>query len=194
MVLAAIVAEGGCDARNRTSDPLPDGAGSVSVAWVGDMVCGPVAVPLAAPLERGGGREGAGVPYQAASAVGDGGGAGVAAAGNDMAVTYYCCDADAGSWKATHYGESYQGSQLGCPGSGTYDSANPAILAVGPAHYADYPCGTALTVCGAAGCIAGWREDACVGCLGDWIDLSEAGIAAVCGPGVGSCAASVEGR
>ena len=31
-----------------------------------------------------------------------------------------------------------------------------------------------------------------LGCAGDWVDLSEAGIAAVCGPDVGSCAVSVE--
>ena len=97
-------------------------------------------------------------------------------------------------WKATRYGESYNGQQLGCPDSGLYSSANPAIVAVGPSHYLDTPCGTALTVCGAAGCIAGFRVDACPGCLGDWIDLSESGVAAVCGVGVGGCAVSVTPR
>ena len=127
------------------------------------LLCGPVAVPLAASLERGGGREGEGVSAGALQTMGGG-----------------------GTWKATYYDESYNAQQLGCPGSGLYDSANPAIVAVGPSHYLDIPCGTALTVCGAAGCIAGWREDACVGCTGDWVDLSEAGIMAVCGD-VGSC-------
>jgi len=135
------------------------------------LLCGPVAVPLAASLERGGGREGEGVSAGALQTMGGG-----------------------GTWKATYYDESYNAQQLGCPGSGLYDSANPAIVAVGPSHYLDTPCGTALTVCGAAGCIAGWREDACVGCTGDWVDLSEKGIEVACGVGVSTCLVSVTYR
>jgi hypothetical protein len=57
------------------------------------------------------------------------------------------------------------------------------------------PCGSPLRICGPTGCIEGGvREDSCPQCWGDWVDLSTAGIAAVCGPEVSSCNVSVEVR
>ena len=206
MVLAAIVAEGGCDARNRTSDPLPDSAGSVSLAWVGDMVCGPVAPAAMVPdIQRASGQAGEGIDAailaEASSAVAaegsdvgrretdgrrtpDPGGGGGGAA--------YPQDAEFTEGRVTHYGESYNGQQLGCPGSGLYSSANPGIIAVGPADYGRWPCGVELNVCGPGGCITGWRIDACPGCGVAQLDLSEAGFAAVCGPEAsGSCKVTI---
>ena len=114
-----------------------------------------------------------------------------------------------GGWPAiaSHYGEGYAGRSLGC-GNGVYEPDNPAIIAVGPVHYADVPCGTWLRVCtvisqaavdslavdadsgqvGASAegrlpslrCLVGVRADSCPGCssqpLGEYIDLSEAGL------------------
>ena len=81
---------------------------------------------------------------------------------------------------------------------GVYRSADSAIVAVGPDRAADIPCGSLLWVCNPNAarlgsraptdrvgvglrepptlCILGVRADYCPGCLGDWIDLSEAGI------------------
>ena len=80
---------------------------------------------------------------------------------------------------------------MGCSGAGVYRSADPTILAAGPAYYAAWPCFTRLRVCGAAGCVDARRVDSCPGCLGAWVDLSEAGIIAVCGQ-YGRCNVSVE--
>ena len=91
---------------------------------------------------------------------------------------------------ATHYGVSYQGSPLGC-GGGVYDTNDPSIVAVGPAYYAAWPCGTRLRVCGSAGCIDARRRDSCPGCADSWVDLSEAGILATCGH-FGRCSVTVE--
>ena len=77
---------------------------------------------------------------------------------------------------------------MGC--GGVYSSGDVSIAAVGPAYYG-IPCGTPLRVCGAAGCIVARRTDSCPGCAGNWIDLSEAGIVAVCGQ-LGRCSVSVE--
>lgn len=92
---------------------------------------------------------------------------------------------------ATHYGESYEGQPLGC-GTGVYRSVDAGIVAVGPAQYAAWPCGTVLRVCGAAGCVEAIRQDACPGCSPNQLDLSEAGIAAVCGGAeVGRCEVTI---
>jgi len=100
-----------------------------------------------------------------------------------------------GRWSATHYGESYNGRPLGC-GTGVYRSDDPAIIAVGPGHYSEIPCGTTLQVClplslpdvdgqrpemSALRCLVGLRVDSCPGCAGDWLDLSEAGLWYLCG-------------
>lgn len=95
----------------------------------------------------------------------------------------------AGAFVATHYGESYNGRTMGC--GGVYSSGDTSILAAGPAYYGTWPCGTALRVCGAAGCIQVRRTDSCPGCAGNHVDLSESGILAVCG-GYGTCRVSVE--
>ncbi len=87
---------------------------------------------------------------------------------------------------ATHYGESYNGSPLGC-GFGPYSSANPTIVAVGPARAGSMPCGTSIQVCGPAGCIVAMRQDSCPGCSAYVLDLSEAGNAAVCGAPAHTC-------
>ena len=96
--------------------------------------------------------------------------------------------------RATHYGESYNGQRMGCPGAGAYDSADLSILAVSPSRYRDWPCGTRLLVRGPQGRIVVVRQDACPGCdkhgWPEMIDLSEAGHAAVCG--IGTCVVTVE--
>lgn len=90
---------------------------------------------------------------------------------------------------ATHYGAAFEGLRMGC--GGTYRGADPTIVAVGATLAAAAPCGTAITVCGAAGCIDGRRTDYCPGCAGAWVDLSESGIAHVCGVGVGRCVVEI---
>jgi hypothetical protein len=81
--------------------------------------------------------------------------------------------------QATHYGESYNGSSLGC--GGVYSSADTTIIAVSPARYAEWQCGTQIQICGPAGCIIAMRRDACPGCYANLVDLSEEGNALVCG-------------
>lgn len=73
---------------------------------------------------------------------------------------------------------------------GIYDTADPLIVAVGPAYYQSMPCGTPLEICGAGGCLRTRRTDSCPGCGPSLFDLSEAGLAAVCGAVV-SCSISV---
>jgi len=93
------------------------------------------------------------------------------------------------TYRATHYGESYNGRPLGC--GGTYSSWDTSIVAVGPGDYARWPCGTVLEVVGPQGTIEVIRQDSCPGCYG-MIDLSEAGHAAVCG--IGTCTVEVRSR
>jgi len=92
----------------------------------------------------------------------------------------------------THYGVQYNGRSMGCRGSGVYSSDDPSIIAVGPSRYREWGCGTMFQVCGAAGCIIGMRRDACPGCGPNHLDLSESGIAAVCGAGAGRCRVQIE--
>ncbi len=91
----------------------------------------------------------------------------------------------------THYGVSFNGQSMGC-GFGNYSSANPEIIAVGPDRYSQWPCGTALRVCGDSGCIIGIRQDACPGCGPNHLDLSESGIGIVCGDQASVCRVSIE--
>lgn len=93
---------------------------------------------------------------------------------------------------ATAYGVSYQGQPLGCSGAGVYDTANPAIAAVGPAHYAEWPCGTELRICGDGGCAVVTRVDSCPGCSYNVVDLSEAANELVCGAPAHTCRARIE--
>jgi hypothetical protein len=92
---------------------------------------------------------------------------------------------------ATHYGPRYGGQSLGC-GAGVYTSDNPLIVAVGPARYREWPCGTTLQVCGSAGCIQGTRVDGCPGCSAYLLDLSEAGIALTCGDQSNVCRVQIQ--
>jgi ribosomal protein S27AE len=92
---------------------------------------------------------------------------------------------------ATHYGESYHGGVLGC-GTGLYDTEDTDIVAVGPARYAEWPCGARLRVCGPAGCVIATRQDACPGCGSGVVDLSEAGNRLVCGDPPHTCGATVQ--
>lgn len=91
---------------------------------------------------------------------------------------------------ATAYGPSYNGLPLGC-GGGVYSSDDTSIVAVGPARYQKWPCGTSIRVCGAAGCIEGVRRDSCPGCGANHVDLSEAGLITVCGF-YGTCSVEIE--
>lgn len=97
--------------------------------------------------------------------------------------------ANTSTYRATHYGISYQGQTMGC--GGRYDTNNPAILAVGPPLYASTPCGTQFQITGPAGTIIVQRTDSCPGCSNQLIDLSEAGITQVCGS-LGSCVVTME--
>lgn len=84
------------------------------------------------------------------------------------------------TFTATRYGESYNGQQMGCVGSGLYDSNNPVIFAAPPARYAQFPCGTKLNLCYQDRCQEMWRVDSCPGCGPNHVDLSEAGIWYLC--------------
>jgi hypothetical protein len=130
--------------------------------------------------------------------------------------------------RATHYCRTYTdcgyaGQPLGC-GGGVYDPYDPTIVAVGPARYAEWPCGVQLQVCarglevprmgsGEKGpgafakqgrdemsvvrCITVVRHDSCPGCGPYLIDLSEAAFEIVCGDlerGVCAVSISVEGE
>lgn len=89
----------------------------------------------------------------------------------------------------THYGESYNGQTMGC--GGTYWSSDPYIVAVSPARYSEWPCGTILRITGAAGQLDIPRTDSCPGCGPNLLDLSEAGSEVVCGF-VGNCPVTIE--
>jgi hypothetical protein len=86
---------------------------------------------------------------------------------------------------ATHYGEQYNGYPMGC--GGVYSSEDATILAIGPSHYYDWPCGQYFQVCGVLACMVVIRTDSCPGCSWSVFDLSEAGIGRICGPGTSTC-------
>lgn len=90
------------------------------------------------------------------------------------------------TFRATHYGESYNGRPLGCTGMGVYSSNDSSIAAVGYPYSQTWPCGTVLELEGPAGTLTVIRQDTCPGCGADLIDLSEAGITQVCGS-LGGC-------
>ena len=94
------------------------------------------------------------------------------------------------SGHATSYGASYNGHSMGC--GGVYSSNDTTILAVSPARYREWPCGTRVQVCGPAGCIVVIRQDACPGCYANLVDLSEAGNAAVCGSPPHTCRVTLQ--
>lgn len=82
---------------------------------------------------------------------------------------------------AQNYGPAYQGQPLGCAGAGLYDTTNVGIVAVGPSDALSWPCYTVLLVCGEYGCVTAQRLDYCPACHPGVIDMSEAGLVAVCG-------------
>ncbi len=72
-----------------------------------------------------------------------------------------------------------------------YDPLDVTIIAVGPDHYTDFPCGTVLEVCGPGGCIEGERKDSCPGCGINHLDLSRLGHLLVCGEDSGVCEVTI---
>lgn len=98
--------------------------------------------------------------------------------------------------RATHYGVSYEGLRMGCPGANGYRGSDGSIAAVSPTRYSEWPCGTRLLVSGPTGTIVVTRQDACPGCdkhgYPEMIDLSESGHAAVCGENGGTCTVTVQ--
>jgi hypothetical protein len=69
---------------------------------------------------------------------------------------------------------------------------DPTIIAVGTARDGEWGCGAFLSVCGAAGCITGTRQDSCPGCGRYHIDLSEAGMGRVCGADADVCDVTIQ--
>ncbi len=79
---------------------------------------------------------------------------------------------------ATRYADSLEGNTMAC--GGIFDQDNTFIIAVSLNYDKTWPCGTQLEVCGPASCIIGVRTDTCPGCPGADIDMSRAGLQAVC--------------
>ena len=100
---------------------------------------------------------------------------------------------------ATYYWDGLTGNRLGCNGYDedgepviwVYDPLDVTIIAVGPDHYEDWPCGTILEVCGSGGCIVGERKDSCPGCAINHLDLSRLGHLLVCGEESGVCEVTI---
>lgn len=97
----------------------------------------------------------------------------------------WCC------FMATRYGTQYEGQPLGCKPiylpagrpDALYHSSDPAILAVGPGRYGEWECGRYLRVHNPATgrSLDVVRMDSCPGCHEFHLDLSEAGMAWLCG-------------
>jgi hypothetical protein len=73
-----------------------------------------------------------------------------------------------------------------------YVSADPTIVAVSLRLQGEFTCGAFMQICGTLGCIVALRQDTCPGCSRDVIDLSEAGIGAVCGVNTSTCDVTVQ--
>ena len=89
---------------------------------------------------------------------------------------------------ATRYADSLEGNSMAC--GGAFDQDNQFVVAVSLAYDQAWKCGTQLEICGPGGCIVGVRTDTCPGCPGADIDMSRAGIDAVCGNQTG-CAVTI---
>lgn len=102
-------------------------------------------------------------------------------------------DAPEGFWgEVTHYGESFNGLVMGCAGAGRYYSWDVGIAAAPwPVRDSEWPCGTRFLVTGPVGSVAVVRTDSCPGCHSNQLDLSEAGMLAVCGY-LGRCPVWIE--
>lgn len=97
----------------------------------------------------------------------------------------WCC------FVGTRYGESYNGKPLGCsPVSlpagrpdNLYHSVDSRILAASPAFYQEWECGKYLLITNLTNGrqLVVVRVDSCPGCGDLHIDLSEAGMAQLCG-------------
>lgn len=91
---------------------------------------------------------------------------------------------------ATYYDATYNGGPLWC--GGIFDAGDATIAAVGPAHYADIPCGARVTLVGPAGTATVTRQDACPGCSASMIDLSERANELVCGAPAHTCEVEIQ--
>lgn len=92
---------------------------------------------------------------------------------------------------ATHYGTEYNGNSMSCPNAPRYSSDNINIAALSYSDKDRWPCGTTLVVSGPVVSIEVTVMDTCGGCgPRNMIDLSEAGIIAVCGS-LGGCTVEV---
>jgi hypothetical protein len=94
----------------------------------------------------------------------------------------------------TPYADYFTGSTLGCNGYGAYDPDNATIIAVGPDHYEDMPCGTQIGLCGVdpttgivTGCIVGVRQDSCPGCETNHFDVSRSAFETLCTAAANRC-------
>jgi hypothetical protein len=78
---------------------------------------------------------------------------------------------------------------MGC--SGVYSSEDTTIIALGYNDLRRWPCGTHLVVTSPVGSVFVTVQDSCPGCdAHNMIDLSEAGLIAVCGS-LGGCEVSI---
>jgi hypothetical protein len=96
-----------------------------------------------------------------------------------MAVTAWASLMQSGDFRATYLHPSLHGNRAYC--GGVYSRLDPTYLAVGPANYLRWPCGTSLTVHGPSGSIRATVQDRCPGCSGNHVDLGEAASQIVCG-------------
>jgi hypothetical protein len=94
----------------------------------------------------------------------------------------------------TPYSDALAGSNVGCNGYGPYNPDDTTVIAVGPDHYDDWPCGTTLGVCGidpdtgiVTTCIVGVRQDSCPGCVAHHMDVSRAAFNLLCGAAANRC-------
>ena len=91
----------------------------------------------------------------------------------------------------TYYHDSLHGLPMACFLYSPYRREDITVLAIGTYHYEQWPCGTKLRITGPPGTISVVRSDSCPGCGKHYLDLSEAGMVAVCGE-LGKCRVKIE--